>query len=679
MKIKIVFYILLLYCTNSSAQDLSKSSFEFPDKLPNAYAFDAKKEFNDVKKESAKLLPKNRIDQFAEQMTAVKIRRILSGDVYIGWAEMETYLNSILNKIAPENCKKNPHVHVYPTRESEYNAYAIHDGSIFFNVSLFADVTNEAALAFILGHELSHYINKDVIKSFNKRREIAVKKEKHNDESHKSYQVELAEYSKDQERAADSLGAILAGNAGYDINFAIGSFYKFKTLTEKAYEKESSSRIVMSRKNEDALPSDSLNRVEDQVLASHPDELSRIKYFTNFIQKYNKSDAKDFLSGQQNVFNRLQEYSRTESLDILLSELDFHECASRAFTYFMLEGSDQYLYYLMESIRRCFETNKFLPGKPFMTEDLREGIFKKGQGILHNLHAHVRDTSDFKKIKPSPLTDSKNIAFETWDDAFNYFADLSIERNFSDGYLPIALRNNDTIPLRNYYLDKYLEKPGKKYSDYARAIREDKLVESLKKNSRRLVLFNDMEFTIGKGDEFKVEYFHSLESRPSYSDALNKMVTGRFTGKEYIDENELKKNNFKQFHQYDVALNSLLSAHNLLKQTLNNNSDRFKDNTVVKDNSFQELFLLNPDLWNIFKQNNIRSLHYLKAVSYQQSNSIFSFGNLNNYYSLFTCYGDILDDNRGIYYDQDQVLVFKMNKSNLLNTIYHTIKLYNEK
>ena len=678
MKIKYFFLLCFLFCKQAKSQDGTKGPFQFPDKLPNAYAFDAKKEFNDVKKESAKLLPKNRIDQFAEQMTAFKIRRILSGDVYIGWDEMETYLNSILKKIAPENCKSNPHVHVYPTRESEYNAYAIHDGSIFFNVSLFADITNEAALAFILGHELSHYINKDVIKSFNKRREIEVKKEKGKEESHKSYQVELADYSKDQERAADSLGAVLAGNAGYDINFAIGSFYKFKNLTEQAYDRENSSRIVMSRKNEDALPPDSLNRVEDQVLATHPDELSRIKYFANFIKKFNKADAKDFLSGQQSLFSRLQEYARTESLDILLSELDFHECVSRAFTYYLLEGSNQYLYYLMESIRRSFETNRYLQGKPFMTEDLREGIFKKGQGILHNLHAHVRDTSDYKKIKASPLTDTKNIAFETWDEAFNYFADLSIEINFYDGYLPIALRNNDTIPLRNYYLDKYLEKPNRKYSDYARAIREDKLVESLNSNSRRLVLFNDIEFTMGKGDEFKVEYFHSIESCPTYSEALNKMVTGRFNGKEFIDENELKKNNFRQFHQYDVVLNSLLSAHDLLKKTLNN-SDRFKENTTVKDNSFQELFLLNPDLWNIFKQNDIRSLHFLKAVSYQQNHSIFSFGSLHNYYSVFTCYGDVRDDNKGIYYDQDQVLVYKMNKSNLLNTIYHNIKLYNEK
>src|SRR4030095_12680508 len=106
----------------------------------------------------------------------------------------------------------------------------------------------------------------------------------------------------------------------------------------------------------------------------------------------------------------------------------------------------------LESMRRAFVVSTKLPGKPFLTDDLREGIFPKGHGILHNLHAQVRDTGDYRQMKKSPLTDSKNVAFETWDEAFNYFADLAIEKNYTDGYFPIALRNSDSIPLRNFYL-----------------------------------------------------------------------------------------------------------------------------------------------------------------------------------------------------------------------------------
>lgn len=652
--------------------------FHFPEKLPNGYKFNAQTEFNDAKKEAGKLLPSNFKDQFAERMTAQKLEYMMSGEVYIGWDEMETYLNGILKRIIPDSCKKNQRIHVYPIRNSEFNAFSIHDGSLFFNISLFSEASNEAAIAFILGHELAHYIHRDVVKSYNKRVEHEVKREKGKEDSHYSYQVELAEYNRDQEQSADSLGAALAANAGYDLNFAIGSFYKFKNLAEQSYEKANSSRITMARKDENKLPADSLDRMEDLILATHPDDLTRIRYFSNYIRKFNKPDAKDFLSDQKALFEKLKSRAKIESLEILLSELDFRECTSRAFTYFLIENNDIYLYYLLESLRRGFEMNHRLPDRPFLTEDLKAGIFKKGEGILHNLHALIRDTNDYKLIKPSPLTNTNDIAFETWDDAFNYFADLSIEKNYAEGYLPIALRNNDTIPLRDFYLDKYIAASGTRYKEYAQAIKSDKLLEALSKNSRSLVLFDDIDFSSGRGMNFKIEYFHSMDVAPNYSAALNNMVTNKFRNKEYVDEYTLRNENFNKYYTYRIILNSFLESDEIFNKTATG-SDRFKENAVIDENKFNKLFLLSPELWNIFKKENIRSLHFLRASSYRASNTGFSFKMTNNTYTILSCYGDVKDKNEGIYFDKEQVYTYKMKKPYFLDTVYHNLKLYNEK
>jgi len=655
------------------------SPIQFPDKLPASYIFDVHKEYDVTQKEFMHLVPENRMEEFAEQVTVFKVRSIQSGEVYLGWDEMETYLNKVLDKIMPDSCKNNPRIHVFPARSSDFNAFCLHDGSIFFNVSFFAELTNEAAVAFILGHELSHYLKRDAVLTYNKRKEIAIEKEKKKNRYH-SYDLELADYNKEQESTADSLGAILAANAGYDINFVIGSFYKLKGFTEGSYSKARSARISMALKNEDAVSGDSLDRMEDLVLSSHPDELSRIRFFTNNILKHNRPGSREFITAEKSVFKKLQKQSRVESLDILLSEFEFHECTSRAFSYYLLEGDRLYIYYLLESMRRGFEANKKLADKAFLTEDLRDGIFPKGHGILHNLHAQVRDTNDYKQIKKSPLTDSKNVAFETWDEAFNFFADMAIDMNYTEDYLPIALRNNDTIPLRNFYLDKYLEKPNMRYTEYARALREDRLLESLSGNRRKLVIFSDMALTSGEGVKFRTEYFRSIDARPGYSASIKRMMAWKYKGKEYVDENELKQTNFRQFVELSHLQQSILSAQNLLTKTFND-PNRFKENYVARDNSFKALFSLNPDLWYIFRNNNIRSVQYLDVLAYQTDHFLYTLltGQSDNFYGVYYCYADVKNETKAIYYEQMEYSYHTMTEYNLPETVDKTLRLFNEK
>jgi len=674
---KRIFLIILLSSYGfSSRSQTDYPLYEFPEKLPSEYKFDIKKEFNDAKKETGKLLAAKYKDQFAERMTAMKVSSILSGEVYIGWEEMESYLNEILKKIIPETYKKNQRIHVYPIRNSDFNAFTIHDGTIYFNVSLFSEASNEASIAFILGHELSHFINHDVVRAYNLRTEKENKKKKKDPESFYSYEVEMAEYSKAQEVAADSLGAVLTANAGYDLDFAVGCFYKFKNLSEQNYEKQSSSRITMAHKNEEEIMYDSLDRIEDQILASHPDMLKRISNFSTYNRKFNKAGSKEYLVGNAEKFNKLKTQTRIESLSILLNELDYRECVSRAFSYYLLEGSDIYLYYLLEGMRIGFAMNHRLPEKPFLTDDLRAGIFEKGEGILHNLHAQIRDTSDFKLIKKSPLTDSENIAFEIWDEAFNYFADLAIEKNYAESYLPIALRNSDTIPLRNYFLDKYLASPGKKYSEFARAVRDDKIVETFSTNNVSLVLFDNISFTSGRGKDFSVDYFETVEKAPSYSESLSKMISSRFKNKEFVDENELKNDNFRQFYTYKVILKSFVAADDIIRMT-SNEPDRFKEGSESSQRTFEKLFIINPALWNIFRKENLRSLHYVRAESYEAKKSVFAFIG-SKAYTVLSCYGDVHDKEGKIYFDREQVLHYPMKRPYFLNTIYHNIDLYNE-
>lgn len=55
-------------------------------------------------------------------------------------------------------------IEVYP--DDEVNAFVIPDGSIYFTKGLLKEVKDEQTLAFVLAHEMGHYLHRDHLKSF---------------------------------------------------------------------------------------------------------------------------------------------------------------------------------------------------------------------------------------------------------------------------------------------------------------------------------------------------------------------------------------------------------------------------------------------------------------------------------------------------------------------------------
>ncbi len=55
---------------------------------------------------------------------------------------------------------------IYVDPSSEVNAFVIPDGSIYFTEGLLNEVKDEDVLAFVLAHEIGHYVHRDHLKSF---------------------------------------------------------------------------------------------------------------------------------------------------------------------------------------------------------------------------------------------------------------------------------------------------------------------------------------------------------------------------------------------------------------------------------------------------------------------------------------------------------------------------------
>src|SRR5262249_19280032 len=143
-----------------------------------------------------------------------------SGKIY-GDPRATAYLQGVMDRLYPE-FKGKIHVHLYDS--TQLNAFALPNGSVYFNIGLLARIGNEAQLAAVLGHEAAHFIEKH---SFRQR--VSAK-------NASAFAVSgipfaslaavssISGFSRDLEREADMKGYERLVKAGYDSHEAHKAF-----------------------------------------------------------------------------------------------------------------------------------------------------------------------------------------------------------------------------------------------------------------------------------------------------------------------------------------------------------------------------------------------------------------------------------------------------------------------
>jgi hypothetical protein len=126
-----------------------------------------------------------------------------SGNVVYG-DEVSNYVSSIAEKLLKDDPKLFSKLRFYTLKSNETNAFSTDQGIIFVTVGLIARLENEAQLAFVLAHEISHYTEHHVINSF-----------KFNNSEQNQNIRSMSIYSRDNELEADKFGLELYQKAGY--------------------------------------------------------------------------------------------------------------------------------------------------------------------------------------------------------------------------------------------------------------------------------------------------------------------------------------------------------------------------------------------------------------------------------------------------------------------------------
>ncbi len=263
------------------------------------------------------------------------------------------FLNEILQTIIPaEHQSKCEGLRVYLTTETHYNAYVMVQPEIYVTTGLLAGAENEAALAAIIGHELSHFLKDDTQTDYFRkirRKDIKKQKNKHQDLGGIDFYKAAAEGHKNQqqEKSADSLGIIMAHNAGYDVSYAASNFLQMIDIQKRQIESSEYLQSMKDSEKEKLLK-------KSKVLADHPETALRIKYLENYLENNvgEKEELKEYIVGSEN-FKELQKLIRIEQLSQMLMTNDFRGCIETSFKQYLFYPNDEVnFYYLHESLRR---------------------------------------------------------------------------------------------------------------------------------------------------------------------------------------------------------------------------------------------------------------------------------------------------------------------------------------
>lgn len=679
--------------------------YTHPDKLPNEYRFDGHREYQKLMGQRMPSGVKQQdYSRYAEFVSFQKQDWFTKGDTYIAWEPVEGYLNSVVQKLAEES-RDNRALRIYVLRQSNSNAYALHDGTLFITLGLLAEIYNEAALAAILGHEIAHYKHQDVRASFIKRLKLFHRKTRNNEEQ--ALTLEMAHEDREQELTADSTGFLLAHKAGYDIGPALRNFYLWVGKDEALWlgwrHKDGGQKKVGRLKQK------SDNEKEDKdLLASHPEFSIRIEQLER-MQKSHSSGESWVVS--DSLFQIMQDLARIELLQVLLEESNLKTCASKAFTYYLEDPTDPVpVYYLLESLRRLLYVKPELETSGFLTET--DNRVADTLGVLSVMHWLEVDPEKRERFNMALVMEDTVPGFTTYAEAFAHFSSVATTNNWQLCYFPMAMKSlaagdttgfdllrqsRDAFPEYKAFIDKVFSLEGKKNLD--------KHFTEINTSGREdLVMVNSFRLIENKYYGIHEKSLLAAEKRSNYLEGLQKMTARKYPTYQLIDYQTMAPENLRYARELRRAFSSTIlmfvlefeeeeRGTTIYFSEEDEEEERRKSNKENKPQS-KNLFVFDPALYSTFNDNNLNSIAFLSIWGTDDKTQWIKILNIINplYYYFFFNYMATAaftgSDRYGYGVDMVQVrpgsknrvgvysetISYKLSHSHLQNTVYYAIE-----
>jgi len=609
---KYLFYIFIFSVLSLSAQ---KHIYTIPPGIPSTYLYNADSAYRQLLSTVPELNAKDKL-YYADGLAYYHDHMLRSGSIYFNWIEAEAYLTQILTNLLEVN-SINRKFKVYLVRNEEMNASAMDNGIIYINIGLLAEVKDEASIAAVLAHEVSHALNGDTRKTFSLN---SGAKSKRNLQS----LLYMSHGSRKFESRADEDGFDMATKADYNIKACYHNFMKFETSYrwyKSQYEYEDPKWLIAVDKEKDKVHPDSLAG----LLSDHPDNYARTKALKAFAER--KNGTKEFVISEKS-FYKLKEAAKLEQLYIDYTEGEYKECLRKAFFHHLLEHENKdYLYYICECLRKLIYNDPDLARKGFLTENSKESVFEPNKSILHDVSFITLDTLLQNHIAEDPVYGKKGrIPFETYKHAYLYFINLAKQGNVEGVELISGLYDINRNKLQSGFesLTKHLKQTKDKEKEYTAALIGESILTDLSNNKIDLFFIESTEYYAKENGAFRYNFKESEAAGTKINSFLkvalkkDEGMDPRVFANEEADLNEMNQivnityllNEFKSTKEIENenGQNSFFTAEYWRSKEI---EDPFDPELLRRKKNF---FHYEPTCWHYFKEKQYRSITVVKPI-----------------------------------------------------------------
>ena len=257
--------------------------------------------------------------------------RILYGD------PMSDFVEAVGQKLLAANDRGDlmESLRFYVLKSNEVNAYATSNGVVIVTVGLLSRIENESQLAFILAHEIQHFIQRHSLKQFKHRktRRVRVRGVAGDSDLKDVYQ-----FSKENEMEADEKGFEMMVRSGYDLLEGVFVFDMLKygdypfmeaklaldsfEFGEYVFPKTLKDAVNLGVNSAEIEDGKYLEGLGDDDNSTHPSLDRRVVRLRDMIEGVEKGKRSFFLVGEAH-FALMQKLARHELLLVYMQRADY--------------------------------------------------------------------------------------------------------------------------------------------------------------------------------------------------------------------------------------------------------------------------------------------------------------------------------------------------------------------
>lgn len=253
---------------------------------------------------------------------------LLSGQILFN-DPLSNYLNDVARYTLTSQRGLYKELRFYVLKSNIVNAFSTDQGIIVFTTGLLGQLENEAQLAYIIAHEVSHYTEKHVRESYVERKKVSDGSGKYQRLTYDSRITEMSIYEKKNELEADEKGIEIYLTTEYAVDDIFSSFemllYSYLPFEEVKFDTTflATDKLVIPG----IFFPDTINEITreenyDDENSTHPNIQKRMDAAFDLVDgKTSKGDFKFKVSEER--FYEMRELARFEGINLYLTNRNY--------------------------------------------------------------------------------------------------------------------------------------------------------------------------------------------------------------------------------------------------------------------------------------------------------------------------------------------------------------------